>query len=200
MMLEVLRRRYRVPRENDFPDLLMVDSARTAQHRLRPWTNWALPTSEVVGIAKSRLQVTRRLGPPATATKNFIVPGARRGAFPGQFSCPVSVATSAYEAHRFGGHLSQDPAPAPATHSTWKTFQVWVSSVKPNSYGTSGVEARFASLARSLSAVPGMPQSVARVVYEYFHPLPAGEDEGTRRGGEGEHAENAPFRIVQDAI
>jgi len=37
------------------------------------------------------------------------------------------------------------------------------------------------------------------VVYEYFHPLPAGEDEETRRGGEGEHADNAPFRIVQDA-
>ena len=43
-------------------------------------------------------------------------------------------------------------------------------------------EARVVSRASldALGTMPGMPQSVARAVYDYFHPTPEGEDEAAR--------------------
>jgi excinuclease ABC subunit C len=44
-------------------------------------------------------------------------------------------------------------------------------------------QVREASL-EALSLAPGMPQSVARAVYDYFHPAPEGEDEEARQAQE----------------
>ena len=44
-------------------------------------------------------------------------------------------------------------------------------------------QVREASL-EALSTAPGMPQSVARAVYDYFHPTPGVEDEEARQAQE----------------
>ena len=180
MMLEVLRRRYRrALEENDFPDLLMVDGGKGQLNMaLRALDDLGITDLEVVGIAKSRLQVDQSTGARRHSDEKFYRPQRKNAVlFPVNSPALFLLQRLRDEAHRF----------AVTYHKTLRQRQQLRSSLED----IPGVgeqrktqllrhlgslkQVREASL-ETLSAVPGMPQSVACAVYDYFHPTPEGED------------------------
>ena len=182
MMLEVLRRRYRrALAENDLPDLLMVDGGKGQLNMaLRALDELGITDLEVVGIAKSRLQVDQATGARRHSDEKFYRPRRKNAVvFSGQFPGPVSACNGVRdEAHRF----------AVTYHKTLRQRQQLRSALEDipgvGEQRKTQLLRHFGSLKQvreasfeALSTVPGMPQSVARAVYDYFHATPDGDDE-----------------------
>jgi excinuclease ABC subunit C len=176
----------------------MVDGGKGQLNiALRALDELGITDLEVVGIAKSRLQVDQSTGAHRYSDEKFYRP-RRKNAVLFQVNSPALFLLQRVrdEAHRFAVTYHKSLRQRQQLHSTLEDIPGVGEQRKTQLLRHFGSlkQVREASH-EALSAVPGMPQSVARVVYEYFHPIPSGEDE---RGGEGEHADNAPFRIVQD--
>jgi excinuclease ABC subunit C len=181
MMLEVLRRRYRrALAENDFPDLLMVDGGKGQLNMaLRALDELGITALEVVGIAKSRLQVDQTTGARRHSDEKFYRPRRKNAViFPVNSPALFLLQRVRDEAHRF----------AVTYHKTLRQRQQLRSALEDipgvGEQRKTQLLRHFGSLKQvreasfeALSMAPGMPQSVARAVYDYFHPTPEGEDE-----------------------
>jgi len=189
MMLEVLRRRYRrALAENDFPDLLMVDGGKGQLNMaLRALDELGITDLEVVGIAKSRLQVDQSTGARRHSDEKFYRPRRKNAViFPVNSPALFLLQRVRDEAHRF----------AVTYHKTLRQRQQLRSALEDipgvGEQRKTQLLRHFGSLKQvreasfeALSTVPGMPQPVARAVYGYFHPTPA-EDAESGRAGEWE--------------
>jgi len=104
MMLEVLRRRYRrAIEEHDFPDLLMVDGGKGQLNMaLRALDELGITDLEVVGIAKSRLQVDQATGARRHSDEKFYRPRRKNAVlFPVNSPALFLLQRVRDEAHRF---------------------------------------------------------------------------------------------------
>jgi excinuclease ABC subunit C len=180
MMLEVLRRRYRrALEENDFPDLLMVDGGKGQLNMaLRALDELGISDLEVVGIAKSRLKIDQATGSRRHSDEKFYRPRRKNAVlFPVNSPALFLLQRVRDEAHRF----------AVTYHKTLRQRQQLRSALED----IPGVgEQRKTQLLRHLGSlkqvreasfevlmtVPGIPQSVARAVYDYFHTMPGDEE------------------------
>src|SRR5919201_1074953 len=188
MMLEVLRRRYRrALAENDLPDLLMVDGGKGQLNMaLRALDELGITTLEVVGIAKSRLRVDQATGARRHSDEKFYRPRRKNAViFPVNSPALFLLQRVRDEAHRF----------AVTYHKTLRQRQQLRSALEDipgvGEQRKTQLLRHFGSLKQvreasfeALSTAPGMPQSVARAVYDYFHPTPGGEDEEARQAQE----------------
>jgi excinuclease ABC subunit C len=176
MMLEVLRRRYRrALEENDFPDLLMVDGGKgQLSMAMRALNDLGIRDLEVVGIAKSRLQVDEETGARQHSDEKLYRPQRKNAVlFPVNSPTLFLLQRVRDEAHRF----------AVTYHKALRSKQRLRSALEdvPGVGGQrktqllrhfgSVKQIRAASL-ESLEAVPGLPPRVAQAVYAYFHPAP----------------------------
>jgi excinuclease ABC subunit C len=174
MMLEVLRRRYRrALAENDFPDLLMVDGGKGQLNMaLRALNDLGIAHVEVVGIAKSRLKVEEETGTRYHSDEKFYRP-RRKNAIVFQTNAPGLFLLQRVrdEAHRF----------AVTYHKTLRRRQQLRSALEdvPGVGGQRKTQLlrHFGSLKQvreasfeALAEVPGLPETVARTIHEYFHP------------------------------
>jgi excinuclease ABC subunit C len=188
MMLEVLRRRYRrALAENDFPDLLMVDGGKGQLNMaLRALHELGITDLEVVGIAKSRLQVDQATGARRHSDEKFYRPRRKNAVvFPVNSSALFLLQRVRDEAHRF----------AVTYHKTLRQRQQLRSALQDipgvGEQRKTQLLRHFGSLKQvreasldALNTMPGMPQSVAHAVYDYFHPTPEGEDDEARQAQE----------------
>lgn len=174
MMLEVLRRRYRrALAENDLPDLLMVDGGKGQLNMaLRALDDLGITNLEVVGIAKSRLKVEEDTGTRYHSDEKFYRP-QRKNAVIFQTNAPGLFLLQRLrdEAHRF----------AVTYHKTLRRRQQLRSALEdiPGVGGQRKTQLlkHFGSLKQvrqasldALLAMPGLPEAVARALYDYFHP------------------------------
>lgn len=170
MMLEVLRRRYkRALEDNDFPDLLMVDGGKGQLNMaLRALEELGIHELEVVGIAKSRLKVDADSGQRRHSDERFFRPNRKNPViFPVNSPALFLLQRVRDEAHRFAvtyhktlrskERLRSALEDIPGVGARRKTLLLkHFGSLK---------QVREASLA-DLEAVPGLPQQVAKRVYE----------------------------------
>jgi excinuclease ABC subunit C len=176
MMLEVLRRRYRrALEERDLPDLLMVDGGKgQLSMAMRALDDLGIDDLEVVGIAKSRLQVDAETGARRHSDEKLYRPQRKNAVlFPVNSPALFLLQRVRDEAHRF----------AVTYHKALRSKQRLRSALEdvPGVGGQrktqllrhfgSVKQIRAASL-ESLAAVPGLPPRVAQAVYAYFHPAP----------------------------
>jgi excinuclease ABC subunit C len=176
MMLEVLRRRYRrALQESDFPDLLLVDGGKgQLQMALRVLDELGLTDLEVAGIAKSRLKQDTLNGTRYRSDEKLYRP-QRKNAITFLANSPALLLLQRVrdEAHRFAityhktlrrQHTLRSELDAiPGIGAQRKTQLLrHFGSLK---------QVRHASLAE-LMAMPGLPESTARAVYEYFRATP----------------------------
>lgn len=179
MMLEVLRRRYRrALDEHDFPDLLMVDGGKGQLNMaLRALDELGITDLEVVGIAKSRLQVDQATGARRHSDEKLYRPGRKNAVIlPVNSPALFLLQRVRDEAHRF----------AVTYHKTLRQRQQLRSALEEipgvGEQRKTQLLRHFGSLKQvreasfeALSATPGIPQSVARAVYDYFHATPDDE-------------------------
>jgi excinuclease ABC subunit C len=173
MMLEVLRRRYRrALQEDDLPDLLLVDGGKgQLQMALRALDELGITELEVAGIAKSRLKPGQKDGIRQRSDERLYRPGRKNAVtFAANSSALFLLQRVRDEAHRF----------AITYHKTLRRKQTLHSELDH----IAGIGAQrktlllrhFGSLKKvrnasldELQAVPGLPQQVARHIFEYFH-------------------------------
>lgn len=176
MMLEVLRRRYRrALEEHDLPDLLMVDGGKgQLSMAMQALDDLGIDDLEVVGIAKSRLQVDAETGARRHSDEKLYRPQRKNAVlFPVNSPALFLLQRVRDEAHRF----------AVTYHKALRSKQRLRSALEdvPGVGGQrktqllrhfgSVKQIRTASL-ESLETVPGLPSRVAQAVYAYFHPAP----------------------------
>ena len=104
MMLEVLQRRYRrALEENDLPDLLMVDGGKgQLSMAVRILDELGLSELDVVGIAKSRLNVDQASGNRWHSDERLYRPGRKNAVtFPNHAPALFLLQRVRDEAHRF---------------------------------------------------------------------------------------------------
>lgn len=173
MMLEVLRRRYRrALAEDDMPDLLMVDGGKgQLSMALRVLQELGISDLEVVGIAKSRLQVDADTGARRYSDEKFYRPQRKNAVlFPVNSPALFLLQRVRDEAHRFAVTYHKTLRQRQQRHSALEEVpgvgeQRKVLLLK---HFGSLRQVREASY-EALSAVPGVPPAVARAVYDYFH-------------------------------
>lgn len=176
MMLEVLRRRFRrALEEQDFPDLLMVDGGKgQLSMAMRVLEELGVHDLDVVGIAKSRLQVDPQSGQRRHSDERLYRPQRKNAVlFPVNSPALFLLQRVRDEAHRFAityhrtlrqkqqRHSSLEEVPGVGAQRRTQLLR-HLGSVQ---------HVREASL-EALCAVPGLPQAVARAVYAYYHPTP----------------------------
>ena len=176
MMLEVLRRRYRrALEERDLPDLLMVDGGKgQLSMAMRALNDLGIGDLEVVGIAKSRLQVDAETGARRHSDEKLYRPQRKNAVlFPVNSPALFLLQRVRDEAHRF----------AVTYHKALRSKQRLRSALEdvPGVGGQRKTQLlrHFGSVKQireasreSLEAVPGLPPRVAQAVYAYFHPAP----------------------------
>jgi excinuclease ABC subunit C len=176
MMLEVLRRRYRrALQEGDLPDLLLVDGGKgQLQMALRVFDELGITDLEVAGIAKSRLKDDAQTGIRQRSNEKLYRPH-RKNAITFLANSPALFLLQRVrdEAHRFAItyhkilrrkqtlHSEIEDIPGVGTHRKTQLLRHF-GSLK---------QVRDASLAE-LTSMPGLPERVARAVYDYFHATP----------------------------
>jgi excinuclease ABC subunit C len=173
MMLEVLRRRYRrALEEDDFPDLLMVDGGKgQLQMAVRVLDELGITDLDVVGIAKSRLQVDEGTGNRHHSDERLFLPGRKNAVtfLPNSPALHVLVRVRD-EAHRF----------AITYHKNLRSKQTLRSELDDIAGVGAGRRTQllrhFGSLKQirgasllELKSVPGLPERVAQAVYDHFH-------------------------------
>ncbi|MGQ4807798.1 UvrABC system protein C [Candidatus Entotheonellaceae bacterium PAL068K] len=176
MMLEVLRRRYRrALQEGDFPDLLLVDGGKgQLQMALRALDELGITDLDVAGIAKSRLTQDAHTATRQRSDEKLYRPQRKNAiTFPVNSPALFLLQRVRDEAHRFAItyhktlrrkhtlHSELDDIPGVGTHRKTRLLRHF-GSLK---------QVRQASFAE-LTSVPGLPERVARSIYEYFHAQP----------------------------
>ena len=173
MMLEVLRRRYRrALEEDDFPDLLMVDGGKgQLQMAVRVLDELGIANLDVVGIAKSRVQVDEATGKRHHSDERLFRPGRKNAVtfLPNSPALHILVRVRD-EAHRF----------AITYHKHLRSKQTLRSELEDIPGVGAGRRIQllqhFGSLKQireaspsELKSVPGLPERVAQAVYDHFH-------------------------------
>jgi excinuclease ABC subunit C len=174
MMLEVLRRRYRrALEEHDLPDLLMVDGGKgQLSMAMRALDDLGIGDLEVVGIAKSRLQVDAETGARRHSDEKLYRPQRKNAVlFPVNSPALFLLQRVRDEAHRFAVTYHKALRSKQRLRSTLEDVPGVGGQRKTQLLRHFGSvkQIRAASL-EDLAAVPGLPPRVAQAVYTYFHP------------------------------
>ncbi len=173
MMLEVLRRRYRrALEEDDFPDLLIVDGGKgQLQMAVRVLEELGITDLDVAGIAKSRLKVDQGNGKRHRSDERLFRPGRKN---PVTF-LPNSPALHILqrvrdEAHRFAITYHKNLRSKQALRSELEDIPGVGAGRRTQLLRHFGSlkQIREASLPE-LQSVPGLPDRIAKAVYDHFH-------------------------------
>ena len=176
MMLEVLRRRYRrALEEHDFPDLLLVDGGKgQLQMALRVLDELGITDLEVAGIAKSRLKEDPQTGARQHSDEKLYRPGRKNAVtFPANSAALFLLQRVRDEAHRFAITYHKNLRQKYTLHSELDDIPGVGAQRKTQLLRHFGSlkQVREASFLE-LATVPGIPEPVARAVYDYFRATP----------------------------